>query len=301
MTFNKFYAYFNNPISTTTSLQSAHAFTCGSGIILSLKRAKGQYKNASEIPKYLSVSFMSNFPRENEKLFYGSNVQFSITNIHNIVGPEFQSNSKELSILNKFQQTIQNEAVKWDKNDEEMCNILTDLINSKYKDDEKISGFSEYGKKLFDYFCDNVTWVCIRNFKTLHTLSYTLFKNDDNISSIIPLLQLFPDLKEIVLNEIDIEDMIYDGDDYVTMILEHICDPDKFYGQYLKQISFKSKQRNNDKEIAVLTKLKNSYFTTFKSHLWTIKYQFQFEETHNLIFINDIIETADKIEKLEDN
>eukprot|EP01083_Nonionella_stella_P069112 184071_1 len=85
MTFIKFTAYFNQPISSTTSFRSAQQFSVGSGgnsgIILTLRSGAKHKNEPTKIPKYLSVSWLSAFPNEDERLFYGAYVVFKITNI----------------------------------------------------------------------------------------------------------------------------------------------------------------------------------------------------------------------------
>eukprot|EP01083_Nonionella_stella_P014291 40174_1 len=66
--FSKFTTFFNQPISTTRELNIANQFSKGMGIILTLKAGK------REKAKYLSVSWLSNYPNEDEYLFYGQYV-----------------------------------------------------------------------------------------------------------------------------------------------------------------------------------------------------------------------------------
>lgn len=93
--FSKFTEYFKQPISTTPSFQkgieslfvtlshedrsrfriyplindSALEFSRGKGIILCLKSAALNYHDPSQIPKFLSVAWLSSFPNEEEKVF----------------------------------------------------------------------------------------------------------------------------------------------------------------------------------------------------------------------------------------
>eukprot|EP01084_Bolivina_argentea_P008991 16828_1 len=122
MYFQKFAAYFNQPISTTTNLTAAHNFTQGCGIILTLKSAQGLTK----IPKYLSIAWISCFPHEEELLFYGASVSFQIINIHESEG--LKTHAKELKLLNQFQRMISNEEVKWD-GCEETKNMIDGLVH----------------------------------------------------------------------------------------------------------------------------------------------------------------------------
>ena len=68
MYFERFTAYFNQPVSTTKTLQTAQGFADGVGIILTFKR--GGTKETTLIPQYLDVSWLSAFPSEGERYSY---------------------------------------------------------------------------------------------------------------------------------------------------------------------------------------------------------------------------------------
>eukprot|EP01084_Bolivina_argentea_P201800 344891_1 len=113
MVFKKFRAYFNMPISTTTSFKAAQQFSQGVGIIMTLKAVvPTNNANPSKVPKYLDVSWLSSFQSEREKLFSGSNA-FQIINIHCVDKTEWKGHKNELSVFNEFQKTIQNQTSEW--------------------------------------------------------------------------------------------------------------------------------------------------------------------------------------------
>eukprot|EP01084_Bolivina_argentea_P112047 199855_1 len=168
MKFSKFTTYFNQPISTTTKLEAAQLFSQGVGIILVLKSGVNRNNYKEQVPKYLTVSFLSTFPNEDEKLFYGQNVVFNISNIYE--ASTMNGHQNELLMLNKFQKTLHNQTVIWnenDKNTQKMINALQTLIKDQqtananvnideFKEDEKDTLYSsKYGRDLFDYFCNN--------------------------------------------------------------------------------------------------------------------------------------------------
>eukprot|EP01084_Bolivina_argentea_P172650 299067_1 len=132
MKFPKFTTHFHQPISTTTSIITAQSFSRGIGIILALKSGSASFNDTSQIPKYLSVSWLSCFPNEDEKLFYGANVMFQIYNIFEAqTKTRLQSHLNELSLLNKFQQMLKNENINWDKESSEMIDALVTLIKQQ--------------------------------------------------------------------------------------------------------------------------------------------------------------------------
>merc|ERR1719317_215976 len=105
--FEKFTAYFNQPISTTTSYIVAHQFSKGLGVILKLMVAANVLGDIKKIPKYISVSWMSSFPGEEELLFYGRNVIFAVADIAEAENHTMHAN--ELALYNLFQQLVLNE------------------------------------------------------------------------------------------------------------------------------------------------------------------------------------------------
>eukprot|EP01084_Bolivina_argentea_P090467 163018_1 len=126
MCFEEFKTYFNSPISTTTSRKAARLFTKNNnGIVLSLKCGIKESNDISKIPKYLSVSWISDFPGEEEQLFYGSHVVLTIFNIMECKNKKFIQHDKELSVLNKFQDIIQNEYVQWNENNEDIKHLVS--------------------------------------------------------------------------------------------------------------------------------------------------------------------------------
>eukprot|EP01084_Bolivina_argentea_P297487 512520_1 len=200
MIFEQFTAYFSQPISTTTSLQVAQRFSEGFGIILSLRRGTKNVENPRQIPKFLPVAWCSDFPGEDEKLFYGEFVQFSIYDI--IEAANMQKHSSELHMFNKFQQILNNEIIKWDtrrKETKQLIATLKILIVQKQNSNEVQSKhliptseplFSEntitkYGVELFNYFCDHQEKVIIQTFTSLPSELYkVLFTENDNKNQI---------------------------------------------------------------------------------------------------------------------
>eukprot|EP01084_Bolivina_argentea_P040834 75376_1 len=164
MGFEQFTTYFDQPVSTTPSLISAQQFSQNTGIILALKAGTKHFDDASKIPKYLNVSRFSDFPAENERLFYGAFVHFSISNIIVANKPQ-QSHSAELVMLNKFQSILQNQQVKLDKKTEVMIHsALTCRTKSrKYN----ITADTDYGIWLFNYFCDKQKKIFIDDYQSL--------------------------------------------------------------------------------------------------------------------------------------
>merc|ERR1712228_548762 len=116
--FDQFTAfYLNQPVSTTPSFETATKFAaaCGNCFILELKRSAS---NPQIIPKFLDVSWLSNYPGEDERLFNGNNVLFEICDIVQ-TQPKIKRHQHELRILKIFQNMVSNQNISWIKKNEE--------------------------------------------------------------------------------------------------------------------------------------------------------------------------------------
>eukprot|EP01084_Bolivina_argentea_P287817 493902_1 len=268
--FDKFTAYFHQPISTTPSFKVAQQFSKGKGLILKLKSGAQHLNDPKKIPKYVRVSWVSCFPNEDEFLCYGAYVVFEISDI--IESKDNREHCVELLMLNTFQKTVQNQNPMWE-NRIKMIEAITYLINKKQNneeimeenkyDDKPSKYITEYGAALFNYFCDspNTTWTCIRNFKALPQQLTNAMFIDDSVEdkkqiSLIPITKLFINLKQVVLNELEIQQMTTDCEGYITAVLKYV----KYTAQkqnHLEEILIKSKQHRDRKENSTLKKLVN--------------------------------------------
>eukprot|EP01084_Bolivina_argentea_P198244 339530_1 len=157
---------------------------------------------------------------------------------------------------------------------------------------------TKYGRELFDYFCSNKNrqWICIKNFKSLPLpLKNALFiaetKHGDERLSLIPMLMLFRNLKEITLNDINIKQLTEESFDYISAVMRYIKynykNKTKQIGIYLEKIVFQSNPQLDGKENSTLRKLADKYYTIFEERDWIIEYKFELESTHNLVFVNN--------------
>eukprot|EP01084_Bolivina_argentea_P076833 139301_1 len=311
MKFSQFTTYFNQPVSTSTSKTTAHQFSEGKGIILMLNSGTKYLNDPTKRAKYLSVSWLSNFPNENEKLFYGFYVMFQITDI--IEAKTFRGHAKELLLFNKFQKTIQNQKVIWnDIKDNKKIQTLVILIKQRNNyiavNSLKSPYITEFGQSLFNYFCDNptLTLICIQNFQLLPiALKNALFADDSekhgNRISLIPISKLFRNTKDLILNELDIQQMTSDAEMYKNAVLDYVNNYSKTQEMKLEKITFKSKQQNDFKQNSTLKKLVNKYFNGFMKHKWTIRYDFLPDNTHNLSFTKNTIHQTTNISTTDKN
>ena len=334
MYFQKFTAYFNQPISTTTSYSVAQQFSNGVGIILSLKSGLESGANSSKIPKYLSVSWLSDFPNEDELLFYGDNVVFKIHDI--IEGHSNTGHAKELSMLNEFQRVIQNQYIDWDEDNDKIKEIINGLcilirnqqkINKDQKDEEEKvdSGISKYGQELFGYFCNhiNTTSIGIKDYLSMtEKLKFALFSKTGATStvenkdkkkgkkkkskrrfkiSLIPITDLFKHLYHLRLNDLSMEDMLGNKEQYIEAVYDYIQNSKDTFGDQLQRVTFQSESQQNRKTNMALQQLTNKYSATFNKLQWRIGYSIEFTNTltHSLTFINDNKEDNDNDDSIE--
>eukprot|EP01084_Bolivina_argentea_P310775 537816_1 len=159
--FKQFAAYLNQP--KINEPQQFASVSGGTGITLTLKP-----RSNNKFPRYLSVSWLS-ISAHKELLFYGKNVCFKIVNITET------GKKNELAAFNKFQSTLQNEDVKWNKN--EIANLVK-LIryeiqsrNNEHETEENalftdtyITDYA-YGRELFHDCCFKMTHISIKNFR----------------------------------------------------------------------------------------------------------------------------------------
>eukprot|EP01084_Bolivina_argentea_P310774 537813_1 len=164
--FKEFAAYFNQP--KINEPQQFASVSSGTGITLTLKP-----RSNNKFPRYLSVSWLS-ISAHKELLFYGKNVCFKIVNITG-TGKKNGGHQNELAAFNKFQSTLQNEDVKWNKN--EIANLVK-LIryeiqsrNNEHETEENalftdtyITDYA-YGRELFHDCCFKMTHISIKNFR----------------------------------------------------------------------------------------------------------------------------------------
>eukprot|EP01083_Nonionella_stella_P012180 34559_1 len=246
--------------------------------------------------------------------FFG-HVVLKIADIYNAnhATHKLVSRSKELRLFNKFQRTIRNRREKWDKKADikkiKALQILILGIQQKLQNNVLLTKecpqfVTDYGISLFNFFCQhqNTTTICIRSFESLPFKDALFMQIGSKQLSIIPLLKLFCNVKEITLNRLDIETMAQNGQYYVNAVLQFIHTRSKHteYGTYLKKISFKSKTHNDWKQSMSLRTLTKKNRTTFREHQWSIDYEYESEKSHNLVFNNNEIVIADKIQQLKD-
>eukprot|EP01084_Bolivina_argentea_P055824 102273_1 len=147
--FSDFLTHFNAPTSTTPSKVSASNFAKDGGIIMALKngnddintnRIISQYEPSQ--PRYLDVSWISDFAHEQEYLFYGNNIIFKI---HEIIHKEIPKHT--LKHLNLLQETIENKPIDWDKIPKRVNKLCERLIKIREMNLELLLSENEVEQK----------------------------------------------------------------------------------------------------------------------------------------------------------
>eukprot|EP01084_Bolivina_argentea_P200792 343312_1 len=299
MKFTEFTAFFNQPVSTTTSLRVAAQFSDGAGNILTL-RASMDSMDKQKKAKYFSVSWLSCFPEEKELLFFGSYIRFKIHDIITFESHTMISHREELLMLNKFQQIIGNQKNDLNANETMIFNHklsrnLTSLIKqkqNKYNQSTSMDttvSISKYGVELFDYFCDQQReTVVVADFESLeNTIKKTLFYQKSELS-LIPFIKVFNYCSGVTLNELDIKQMTQKAERYIHMVLNYIQQRYILSHLCLNKIEFKSKTQQDHKINVTLQQLADKYAkrVDVESNKWILKYE-NIENMHVLSFVNN--------------
>ena len=260
--FSKFLAYFNQPISTTRDFTTAHEFSQSTGIILTLKNTKIDRDNPHRSVKFLSVSWLSAYPEEDEKLFYGLSVKFQIHNIREGSNLEL-SHHRELEIFTKFESLLDNFKVEWNESDQNGRQNITTLAQLiQYQQTGAITDMTktipmttEYGRELFEYFCihGNRSKIAIKNFESIPKQLYQALFSENQLS-FIPIAKTFPHLSELVLTDLAMADFSVNVSQYIHSV-GHFID----YGQDSKldnidKITFQSVKQFDRKQRSELEK-----------------------------------------------
>eukprot|EP01084_Bolivina_argentea_P277386 473540_1 len=294
--FEKFVNQFNAPTSTTTSFKRAQEFSQG-GIILELQLTRNL---PTKIPKYLEVSWVSDFPAENEKLFYRSH--FEIMNIYYHEGKKLKEYRKALKMFKKFQDTIQGQKVEWNEHDKIMIDELTKLLNRQQNYQKQIHGSDtskcalKYDEELFSFVCrhQQKTQFAVQNYKALPILLFNALFGEESHMSLVPILKVFPYIREVKFTQLNISDIIADYEQYVRFVLEYdsvvndINEANDLHGSYLKRIIIQSKPNNayNCKKIKkIQTAATDTMMKQFEKNKWTVQYVIQ-HKIHIVTFTN---------------
>eukprot|EP01083_Nonionella_stella_P147354 464795_1 len=281
--FSKFTTYFNSPISTTRDLIIANQFSQGRGIILTLEAATGYLSGKHEKAKYVSVSWLSSYPNEDEYLFYGKYVKFKICNIYNVEHGASKGHSEALLLLNKFQKIVNNHDVGWKKGNV-WIKSLAEWINEKKKNVIDANCVDMFGKNLFNYFCQDQTKIVINNFVQLPPLLLVALFADKAAISFTEITKVFPQMQVIMLSELDIEPMTASVERYMLSLLQYVKTASNSSGRNLEKIVFKSKVQNDGKQNPTLANKVNKYLKAFRRNGWETGYELSPENAHNLSF-----------------
>eukprot|EP01083_Nonionella_stella_P011368 32312_1 len=305
--FSSFTAYFNQPISSTRDLIIANNFSKGVGIILTLKAATEDLSAKHDKAKYLHVSWLSDYPNEDEYLFYGEHVKFKICNIHNVEKGESKGHSEALVLLNKFQKIVNNQDVVWQEGDgtgkkkiriyrrdidqiESLKTLITEwknkITDTKYSD--------PFGKKLFNYFCEHQTQILIKNYVRLPPLLSVALFGDETAISFTEITKVFPRTKRIIFTELDIDFMTASVDEYLQSTVKYAKTTSKLSGHSLEKIKFKSKPQVDGKQNPTLEQKANKYVQRFLTYGWEAGYELSPENTHILSFTSRNITIPNK-------
>eukprot|EP01084_Bolivina_argentea_P172191 298288_1 len=300
--------HFNQPLSTSGNTNTAVEFSQGCGLVLTLKSdlKSNDFTGAQRAPKYVSVSWISDFPYEKEKLYHGKNVTFRIVDICTVEGKCWKSHKEELKLLNNFEKLIKNGTVDWNECAPQKMKKLVETqqqINriDDNKREESVKP-TEYEQQLFDCWWNhlNTKQISISNYAALpETIKNILFVEDNTDQfSLIPLIDLFSNLTHLSLIDLGSEEIKQHASEYMSAVSKALVYIQKSsnVGKYMKSITFQSEL--DDREDSSLKSKVNNYLEHLKRYLWEIKYLFDLYSKHNLICCK-MIETTDENYQME--
>eukprot|EP01083_Nonionella_stella_P225979 802966_1 len=295
--FQKFTAFFNQPMSTSKRWSVACQFADG-GIVLTLESAVKSELDMSKIPKCLAISWLSQYPQEEELLFYGDNVLFKIQNITELKGMHNVDHKDVLLILNKFQNIVQNRNVSCTNAEvQKLSEFIATQIQINTNSIGKIYEPSKnYKQALFGYFCNHpkTTSIGINNYHALPQgikTSLMFEQQSQHRLTFSRFVRLFMHLREIKLNNLNLDKMLQEKQSYIDAVMQHIQTSNNkpLFGVALGKIVLQSVREPNAKDNTTLQRLVDENIRKFNDYQWSITYNFDLTNTltHNLTFINN--------------
>ena len=287
-------------------------FAGSGGIILTFKRGSSAVVEStmngntthikSTAPaRFLDVSWLSAFPEEKERLFYGQNVVFEIADIYE--SSTGKTYADTLTRFNIFQKMVKNSDINWltigedspyimklislickqivkreddierqfekeqkknDGDDKKQDNDSDDRDDedkrSDSDSDESYDDMVEYDERLFNHFCnfsnENNEWIAIRSYVSIPLAlrqSFITKGNEKKVLDFSKISKLFPYIKRLVLNELDINEMDEEIKNYEISMGEFIkllkANKQKYKRHLcnLREIILESKHERNGK------------------------------------------------------
>eukprot|EP01084_Bolivina_argentea_P073526 133424_1 len=146
-----------------------------------------------------------------------------------------------------------------------------------------------YGQTLFGYFCNNIstTDIAIAKFESLPQQLYNvLFINqrDSNVISLLPIANLFHNITDLTLNDLNIDQLTQKAPHYIKAVMEYVHTSSQIFGKKLRNVIFESELQLDNKPNTALQQLVNYHSRKFAKYNWEIKYQFYLQKTHNITF-----------------
>jgi len=299
-------------------LVKAGQFSTESGIILKLSKDI----RAKDPPKYLDVHWLSNYPAEEERLFYGSDVHFAIEDIREVGGDK--SYFDELAMFNKLQRTLTNERERWVVDEGDITrgtevgtgNVLNgwwqmeEERDALIKQQRALSDFIEfqidrnerdesaldydYGQQLFSEFCKSTEWITVRDYTSIPSvLRHALFGQieEPDPESILSIddNDRFLSLSRCTRIFPNVQKMMFKElpiDRITSYYVETVRDYLKESRSHpLHTISFVSRLQSERKRKEALHDLKVKYSREFREEFdWKIEYECRRELHHKLVF-----------------
>ena len=169
--FTQFQAFFLCPTSTTTIPTIAYNFASSEGVVIALTKAD------TRGPVFVNVSFLSDYPKEEERLIMCNNWSFN-----NIIY-KGMSTKYYVKCLKLFQKITNGSFISHDKQlfqikyQKTVVRMMDNFMNKKFEEN-----IPSYLQTLFNHFCNNID---------------TIWINEEQFTSYIPELQSYLMIKEV--------------------------------------------------------------------------------------------------------
>ena len=187
--FNSVIAAFNCPTSTTVNKSVAFNFSTENGIIVQL----GKFGSLDS--HYLDVSDLSDYPNEQERLFFQAQLGFQDIIYNNT------SNKYFIKCLNLFQNITKgnffthNTKIFKNKHQKTLIKMMDYVIDNNNNNNNNNNNIPKYMQQLFQHYCKsikqfgNIIWINKEEFSKLNENMRKYLNADNNNDNFTKLLQ----------------------------------------------------------------------------------------------------------------
>ena len=180
---------------------------------------------------------------EEELLFRGKNVKFTINDILYVHESSFKGHRIEIDVMKKLQKTLRNGEAQWNKEEEAVFKKLCNLTDTSFSNkgcvsmstsQTSITVYSTY--RMIADLCRSFaeTLMCkfiekntireavVKNIRRIPSVLRPLLFGSDGSLSVLPIIKLLPNATALVLTDLDLEDITKNGEEYMKCLWEWV-------------------------------------------------------------------------------